>query len=326
MYLSNKELIAILPEMEISGTDDRFPFEPDRQIQLCSIDLRVSNIFWRQKKVHRIIDLGQKKVFELSPRGEWKKFEIDFDQSIILKPGELLIGRTYESFKIPKNFAGKIIAKSSIARLGISMFCSTDFINPGWFGHCPMVIKNNGIHTVKIHPLLHMCQIIVVSLSSLPDGEFGVGKYASSYQNDDGGPSFWWRDKVFQAIRDDYENKISEDSINELIKVFQKVDDDGLNRFKVFLSKIDTGNISNSSDILSAFANREKRKSRKQRVIKGVLSMLQIALVGSSIKLLLDYPNYTTIHYIFWAIVVATLPFSIWFVFSREEKKYYYDI
>lgn len=325
MYLSNKELRILLPEMMISGTDEAYPFEPDKQIQLCSIDLRVSNIFWKQKKLFRTIDLGHNKEYEIAPRREWKRIEIRFGESIVLKPGELLLARTYESFKIPKNYAGKIIAKSSFARLGISMFCSTDFINPGWYGHCPMVIKNNGIHTIKIHPLLHMCQILVVGLSSLPDGEFGVGKYASSYQNDDGGPSFWWRDQVFQTIRSVYEKRIPETVIDDLIKKFQKVDDEGLNRFKIYLNSFELEDTTNSQDILQGFAKVEKWKMKKNKIYKGFLSLVQIALFGTSIKLLLDN-QYTSKHFIFWIITCLILPFTVWYVFARDEKRFYYDI
>ncbi len=324
MYLSNTELITLLPEMNFSVADARYPFESDKQIQLCSIDLRISNIFWRQKRIYRAIDLGEHNSYELAPRREWKRIEIDFSETINLKPGELLLARTYESFKIPKSYAGKIVAKSSFARLGISIFCSTDFINPGWYGHCPMVIKNHGIHTIKIHPLLHMCQIIVIKLNPVPDGEFGIGKYFSSYQNDDGGPSFWWRDQVFRAIKSDYE-EISKSTINELIKKVQTIDDEGLNRFKIFLKSYKTRKIGNSAEILSAFTKEEKKKMKHQKFLKGVFGLIQSVLLAQSVRMIFDIThNYS--HYLFWGITIICLPITIWFVFLRDDKEYYNNI
>jgi deoxycytidine triphosphate deaminase len=324
MYLSNTELNSLLPEMEISGTDIRYPFEPIKQIQLCTIDLRVSNIFWRQKRESLIIDLGQNEFNKISPRRGWKRIEIEFGESIIIKPNELIIGRTYEQFKIPKRYAGKIVAKSSVARLGISLFCSTDFINPGWVGHIPLIIKNHGINSVKIHPLLTMCQIMVIELSSVPIGEYGEGQYRSSYQNDDGGPSFWWRDQMFENIRSSHED-ITETTMNELITRFENIDDDGLLRFEKYLSSKSYTNISNSTDIIYSFSKQEKRKSKIQIVLKGVYGMLQAALLTTSIKLIFDI-SYTSIHYCFWLFTIFTLPVTIWFVFLRDEKKYYYNI
>ncbi len=324
MYLSNNELNVILPDMEFSVTSQDYPFDPENQVQLCSIDLRISNIFWRQKKVYRHIDLGKKEEHEFFPRGEWKRIEINFDETITLKPGELLLGRTFESFKIPKNYAGKIVAKSSFARLGISVFCSTDFINPGWYGHCPMIIKNHGNHTFKIHPLLHMCQVIVTDLSSLPEGEFGIGKFVSNYQNDDGGPSFWWRDQVFKAIRSDYRN-INEKTLNELINSVKGIDDEGLSRFKFFLTSYEHRSSGNSNDILSAFAKSEKAKKKKQNLLKGILGVIQAGLFGLSLKLFFEN-TYHQSYFFLWIFTGITLTFSLWYISGRDEKNYYVDI
>ena len=310
--------------MEILGTDTRFPFNPEKQIQLCSIDLRVSNIYWRQRKENLIIDLGQNEFNKISPRRGWKRIEIKFDESIILKPGELLIGRTYENFKIPKNYAGKIVAKSSIARLGISLFCSTDFINPGWAGHIPLIIKNHGVNSVKIHPLLTMCQIIVIELSSTPVGEFGEGKYESSYQNDDGGPSFWWRDQIFTDIHNNHKN-ITENTMKELIEKLGKIDDDGLLRFEKYINSRSFANITNSIDIISSFCEQERKFSKLQKVLKGIFGIIQTTSLAASVKLIFD-SQYTHTDFIFWAFTGCMLPLTIWYVFVRDEIKYYFDL
>lgn len=324
MYLSNIELRKLLPQMNIVVTNEDHPFDPENQIQLCSIDLRISNVFWRQKRFYRAVDLGERKEFELAPRREWKRIEIKFNESIILKPGELLIGRTYESFKIPKEYAGKIVAKSSIARLGVSIFCSTDFINPGWFGHCPLVIKNHGIHTFKMYPLLHVCQIMVIGLSSVPEGEFGIGQFVSSYQNDDGGPSFWWRDQVFRSIKVDH-HALSRSTIDELIAIVQNLDDEGLSRFKLFLSRDKVRRLGNSKDILNKFAKIEKRKMKFQRVAKGILGVIQGVLVSTSVGLFF-YTNHDFYHYLFWMITLILFPYTIWFLFLRDERQYHFTI
>lgn len=307
--------------MKIVGTDVRYPFVAKNQIQLCSIDLRMSNIFWRQKNDKSVIDLGPNGFSKVSPRRGWKRMEIQIDESIVVKPGELLIGRTYEKFKVPKFYAGKIVAKSSIARLGVSLFCSTDFINPGWEGHIPLIIKNHGINPVKIRPLLTVCQIMLITLSSVPQGEFGKGKYRSSYQNDDGGPTFWWRDQTFSNIRDGLSN-VTEKIMEEIFSKLEEVDDEGLARFEKFMNSRNHVNITNSTDIIAEFLQREKKKEKIQKVLKGLLGVAQTTLLGLALKLLFD-SHYTRAHYIFWTFTCCMLPFTIWYIFIRDETRYY---
>lgn len=93
------------------------PFDADEQIQICSIDLRLSTEFWRQKKVPYPIDLHKSKLAELSPRRHWKKLVLTPSKSITLQPNEFILGHTYEKFSIPEMYAGKVNTRKFFCKI-----------------------------------------------------------------------------------------------------------------------------------------------------------------------------------------------------------------
>src|SRR5205085_4347843 len=121
--------------------------------------------------------------------------------SIVLKPSEMLLGRTYEIFTIPKDHAGKLEGRSSFARLGLAVHCSADFINPGYRGHMPLQLINFSRSSIRVFPLIPICQLILVRLSSTPTRVYGDRELSSKYMDDDGGPSYWWRDKRIKSLK-----------------------------------------------------------------------------------------------------------------------------
>ena len=104
----------------------------------------------------------------------------------MLKPGESVITCTNEIIKIPKDCAGKIVIKSTFARLSVSITAS-DFCNPGWEGKFPLQIKNEGSNKIVIYPETRMLQIMLMPLSSRV-----LEEYKGTYMNDDGTPINFW--------------------------------------------------------------------------------------------------------------------------------------
>lgn len=111
-YLSHRDLIDVLPKLDISTSLSEHPFA-ETQIKVCSIDIRCDRVFWEQRKLAGAIDLGATVLMETSPRRYWRKRELELNRPIKLRPGQLILGRTYERFRIPPEFAGKITGRSS---------------------------------------------------------------------------------------------------------------------------------------------------------------------------------------------------------------------
>ena len=151
MYLSDNELNELLVDIQFETDDPNYPFVADEQIQPSSVDLRLGKVFWKPRAYsfwtpwkNREIDLRRARLLELSPRKYWRRSSISSAESMIIRPREMILGRTFERFSIPNGYAGKLEGRSSFARMGLAIHCSADFINPGWRGHMPLQMVNHG--------------------------------------------------------------------------------------------------------------------------------------------------------------------------------------
>ncbi len=118
MYLSDREIEALLSDLGFASADPEHPFQASEQVQPCSIDLRLSNVFWEPIS-GKTIDLRKARLLDLEPRLLWKRRELRKGESITLRPGRLLLGRVNERLTVPPQYAGKIEGRSSFARLGL---------------------------------------------------------------------------------------------------------------------------------------------------------------------------------------------------------------
>lgn len=267
MYFSDKDIINKLPELKIECENEKEIFKPEEQIQPSSIDLRLDNVFWKQKS-QKTIDLRKSYLLELSPRRQWKKIVLSDGEYIILQPRELLLGRIYEKFTIPKDCAGKIEGRSSFSRMGLGIHICCDYINPGYRGHMPLQIVNYSKSTIRIIPYIDICQLMLVKLTSIPSKLYGEAELQSKYMDDDGGPSYWWRDKRLKELQTTFNSYSLPNKIQEqLFKKMGVQEPEIIERFEKFISKSKTDNLSDSEFILDSFSKREKLHKLIERII-----------------------------------------------------------
>jgi len=87
----------------------------------------------------------------------------------IIKPGQFILGRTQEKIGIPKDLAGILEGRSSVARIGI-MVHAAGLLNPGAGMKAPMPIileifcQNSS--PVKLYPGMGIAQLMFNKLSS----------------------------------------------------------------------------------------------------------------------------------------------------------------
>lgn len=323
MYLSNNELRDLIDRMNFETPDKRFDFSPEEQISLCSIDIRLSNVFWYQKRLRfgQTIDLKHGKLYEISPTRLWKKKVYNFKDKINIKPGEMIIGQTFEKFTIPDEFAGKIITRSSFSRLGIETSCTNDFINPGYRGRIPLEIINNSKNTITIYALTPICQIMLIPLSSIPDGCYGDEQFSSKYQDEDGSPSLWWRDNLMKKIENnltamDYSAQI----INDLSSHLTNMEDNCLDRFHKYITNIPGKRITTSTEIMQNFVKREKLIHNIKKYLKIITPSLGSIFFGFAITLF----NEPKVEYTKFGILLAfAIIFFIWTYFLINDNKTY---
>lgn len=320
MYLSDRDIRALLPELDFQTDHPEHPFEGE-QVQPCSIDLRLSNVFWLRRRSHRLrrrlkrgptVDLRQSHVQEIDPRREWRKSVLTDGESVTIRPGEVVMTRIYERFQMPDRYAGKIEGRSSYARIGLAIHCTGDFINPGWHGYMPLQLFNASPFPIRVLPYLPICQLMLVPVSSEPEQSYGDEELASKYINDDGGPSYWWRDRSVQSLH----KKLGQASVpigiqNEVVELVKFEDVEMLGRFERFLSRKRSGDIDNAEGVLDDFARRETRRKWLDRAA----GFPFIASLALSIGLLTT--GYRPWHWIVW---IATLPLALLALYALDHR------
>jgi len=176
--------------------------------------------------------------------------------------------RIYEGFRIPDEYAGKIEGRSSYARIGLAVHCTGDFINPGWHGYMPLQLLNASPFPIRVLPFLPICQLMLIPLTSKPDRTYGDEELASKYVNDDGGPSYWWRDRSVKALHADLGGaNVPQGIQNEIVDLVRFEDVEMLGRFERFVSRKRVGQIDNAETLLDQFASSEDRRRWVDRAV-----------------------------------------------------------
>ncbi|GAA4241524.1 dCTP deaminase [Winogradskyella damuponensis] len=320
MYLSDKDIKSKLEELNFLCADASECFNINEQIQPCSIDLRLDNVFWKFKKV-KSIDFRKRKLMELEPRRFWKRIVIKKGESIDLKPGELILGRIYEVFSIPKDCAGKIEGRSSFSRMGLGVHINSDFINPDWRGHMPLQLTNYGKNPIRLYPFIPICQLMLIKLSSTPERFYGEQELQSKYKDDDGGPSYWWRDKRIKRLQEYfYEKDIALNTQEHILGQIGVQEPEIIVRFEKFVSKQKIESLTNPESLLLQFTIKEGKRKRMEKIFLRCIQAFFIIITGVSIRLYFDKP----IQFWYWIVWTINLIFLAGFIvsFLYDEKEY----
>ena len=156
-YLKNGRLVLVGPNM-------KFRFNPAKQVQPASIDLRLDNRIVRFDRIGKSFDIR-----DLSNISNFVDVEyVEEKKPISLLPNSIAFGQIYEQMAIPNDLCGRIEGRSRFARLGISIHCTGDFINPGFVGAMPLQIVNHNSFEVIIYPYISICQLMLFKLTEEP--------------------------------------------------------------------------------------------------------------------------------------------------------------
>lgn len=311
MYLSDHDLHDLLPRLNIQAEDNVEPFNPDENIQPASIDFRLSCRFWRPLK-RFTIDLRRPQLLEIQPRRYYRVTNLLIGDTIILKPNELLLGRTSEEFSIPNGYAGEITGRSSFSRLGLMVNSTGGFINPGWHGRMPIQLYNFGPNSIRITPGLPICQLRVVKVTTISDRPYGDVMLQSNYVDDDGGPSYWWRDKRIKALHSLLSQKTVEGRIQTAIyKIIGNCEPEVIERLEVFVKDMRLDQLQNADTILDAFAHKENRRRSIRRWLIHLFRASFSVAIGASLWIG-NKPPIQMLHHIVWFISFCIVILSLY--------------
>ena len=180
MFIVDKDLKNLIDQdvLQITVDNENPPFNPLEQIGASSIDLRLSRVFRKYKPGGNTVDLVQEEETEI--------IKLPLDGELTIQPGEFLLGLTVEIIKLPANISGFIAARSSIARLGLSVV-EQPLIHPGYEGSVALQLKNNRDRPLKIKPMLAICQVMFLYGTDFAEKPYGSGK-TGKYLNEAGFP------------------------------------------------------------------------------------------------------------------------------------------
>jgi deoxycytidine triphosphate deaminase len=313
LYLSDTDIFGKLPELNFDVSNKDHPFNPTDQIQPCSIDLRLGDVFWIPKK-RWTIDLRKKHLLHLQPRRYYRRIVLKWGESVTINPGKLLLGRIHEKYTIPDDCAGNITGRSSFARLGLMVHCTGNFINPGWRGYMPLQLVNLGSNPIKIFPFLPICQLNLMRLTNIPQVLYGVKELHSKYMDDDGGPSYIWRDQRIQDLQSalataNIELKIQQRILNLLSEA--ELDVEVIERLEKKISRAKPHELENTEIVLDSFSKSEDFRLWFRQValtIAKAASPLFVSLfLGSLFKKPITYW-----HFLSYIMAVISVPISIY--------------
>lgn len=166
MQLNDKDIYRAMVNGDLLfvGANPKYPFVKDKQVQPASVDLRLGNRIIRFKEDIERFDIKDIKDIE-------KYLSIQYiseGEAIEARPNEILFAQIYEQIAIPDYLSARVEGRSRVARLGISIHCTGDYINPGFAGAMPLQIINHNHFPIILYPYISICQMFLYKLTDEP--------------------------------------------------------------------------------------------------------------------------------------------------------------
>ena len=102
------------------------------------------------------------------------------DNEIQVRPGDRLLGHTYESVDMPNDAAAQVAGRSSLGRLFVTVHQTAGWIDPSYRGHITLEIANFSHDLVTLEPGDRVAQLVFFPLDQPSEG------YEGQYQDDSG--------------------------------------------------------------------------------------------------------------------------------------------
>jgi dCTP deaminase len=157
-----------------------------KEIEIKPFDEKLLNPNSYNLRLHNELLVYENDILDMKKENRTKSLIIP-EEGMILEPGRLYLGRTFEYTKTDK-YVPMLEGRSSIGRLGLYIHVTAGFGDVGFSGYWTLEIQC--IQPVRIYPMVEICQIYYHSI----EGEYD--KYTSGkYQNNNGiQPSLLYKD------------------------------------------------------------------------------------------------------------------------------------
>ena len=164
----------------------------------------------------------------------------------------------------------------------------------------PLQLINFSPNPIRIFPYLPICQLMFIPLSQQPQKTYGAAELQSKYMDDDGGPSYWWRDKRISQVQAVFRSTdIALETQEFLLRRIGVEDPEIIERFEKFVERMPTAKRESADTILDSFAAVEERLRARDRILKGA-SYVFFGIFGSAAAGSILVRPIGWLHYSIW--------------------------
>lgn len=176
MFLSDRDIRSCVD----SGRVHLEPWDP-QMIQPPSIDVHLDRFF-------RLFSNHKYPVIDpvTDQPGLACLVDVSAEGSLILHPGEFILGSTYEKVTLADDVAAHLEGKSSLGRSGLLTHSTVGFIDPGFSDHVTLELSNTATLPITLYPGTEVGQLCFFRLSSVTEKPCGSGASGSRCQGQHG--------------------------------------------------------------------------------------------------------------------------------------------
>jgi len=120
----------------------------------ASYDFTLSNEFRIFRKLAHPVDVHEDSDY----REITEKIEVE--DSLLILPGETVLGITVEKLTLPNDICAWIQGRSRFSRLGLMVHITAAFVHPGVSNRQVLEIFNAGTVGLRLYPGTKICQIV----------------------------------------------------------------------------------------------------------------------------------------------------------------------
>lgn len=151
------------------------PFEP-KQLSGVTYDLRLHKHFRLYNKTKDVTHIDVREKFEVT-----QLTDEGFGGSIVIHPGEFLLGATNEKIELPNNILGLLEGRSSLARIGLVVHATASLVQPGFKGFLTLEMSNMSNLPIKLYVGMRIAKIAFAQTTTPVKDQYGSVKLKSKY-------------------------------------------------------------------------------------------------------------------------------------------------
>lgn len=170
MILSDKDIVI----QNALGNISIDPFN-EKNIQPASYDLHLDRHFMKFKSQLQEIDL--KKPLE----DDMISWSVEKGESLLIYPGEFLLGVTEETVGVSGKVAARMDGKSSLGRVGLFIHITAGFIDPGNKLKLTLEMLNVSGRPIRVYPSMPIAQVSFHLMESESGKKYGDESLNSKY-------------------------------------------------------------------------------------------------------------------------------------------------